>query len=75
MFKAVIEMRKKKELDPMIEVLNQISSVEGNCSESNEFCRVVKDLKHFSTKAESALQNVTTAENNWLFGTFMKLMK
>ncbi len=75
MFKAVIEMRKKKELDPMIKVLSQISTVEPNCEESKEFCRVIKELTHFSKKAESALINVTNTENNWLFGTFMKLMK
>lgn len=75
MFKAVIEMRKKKELDPMLKVLQEISTVEGSCNESDEFCRVVRDLTHFSTKVESALNNVTSSESNWLFGTFMKLMK
>lgn len=75
MFKAVIAMRKKKELDPMIKILNEISTVEASCAESQEFCRVVKDLKHFSEKAESALNNVTGAESNWVFGTFMKMMR
>jgi len=75
MFKSVIEMRKKKELDPMVQVLNDISKVEAGCPESEEFCRVVRDLQHFSSKAESALNNVTSSESNWLFGTFMKLMR
>jgi len=75
MFKAVIQMRKRKELDPMIKVLTEISTVKGGCKESEEFCRMVKDLKHFSKKAESALNNVIASEGNWLFGTFMKMMK
>lgn len=75
MFKSVIDMRKKKELDPMIQILEEISEVKADCSESEEFCRVVRDLSHFSKKAESALNNVSGAESNWLFGTFIKLMK
>lgn len=75
MFKSVVEMRKRKELDPMIKVLTDLSAVQPDCSESEEFCRVVRDLSHFSKKAESALNNVSGAENNWLFGTFIKLMK
>jgi len=75
MFKAVIEMRKKKELDPMLKVLGELSIVEAECKDSQEFCRVVRDLTHFSKKADAALNNVTAAESNWLFGTFMKMMK
>jgi len=75
MFRAVIEMRKKKELDPMIKVLQDISSVQAGCPESEEFCRVVRELTHFSKKAECALSNISGADSNWVFGTFMKLMK
>jgi len=75
MFKSVISMRKKKELDPMLKVLDEISEVQPNCKDSEEFCKVVKDLQQFSKKAESALSNVTASEKNWLFGSFLKLMR
>jgi len=75
MFKSVIAMRKKKELDPMLRVLDEISAVQPECEESEEFCRMVKDLTQFSHKADSALNNVVSTEHNWLFGGIMKLMR
>lgn len=75
MFKSVIEMRRRKELDPMIKILNEISDVKPRCEDSEEFCKVVRELKHFTKKAESALENITGSERNWLFGSVMKFMK
>ena len=37
--KQIILQRKRKELDPMIKLLNDISDVECQCKESEEFCR------------------------------------
>lgn len=75
MFQSVIQMRKRKELDPMLKVLDQISTVEPKCDDSKEFLRVVNELNHFSKKAESALSTMVTAEDSWLFGSFMKQMR
>ena len=75
MFRAVVAMRKKKELDPMLKILDEISSVQPKCEDSEEFCRVVKDLSQFSKKAESTLNNITATEKNWLFGSFFKMMR
>ncbi len=73
--KKIIIQRKKKELEPMLKVLNEITGVEGNCEHSEEFCKVIKDIKMFSCKADSALETLTRADANWFVGTFLKMIK
>ncbi len=73
--KCIISQRKKKELEPLIKVLDEITEVEGLCKESNEFCKVVRDIKMFSCKADSALEKLTKADSNWFMGTFLKMIK
>lgn len=74
-FKKIVEHRKKKELDPLISLLEEISEVGPNCNESKEFCKVVKELKLFSSKADSALENVMNSKANWLIGSYFKMMR
>ena len=74
-FKKIIVQRKKKELDPMIELLESISSVNGLCHESKEFCKVVHELKLFSHKADKALVNMTSSRTNWLVDSYLKMVR
>jgi len=37
--KKIVIQRKKKELEPVLKILDEISAVEGKCSESDEFCK------------------------------------
>lgn len=73
--KKIITERKKKELEPMIKILDEISSVEGVCEESEEFCKVVGDIKLFASKADSMLDKLIKSDSNWLIGTFLKMVK
>ncbi len=74
MMKQIILHRKRRELDPMLKVLNEISEVEGNCEESEEFCRIVKDLRNFSQKADTTLENICASKSNWLVQAMMRTM-
>ena len=72
---CIIKQRKKKELDPMISVLDEISSVQPLCDDSDEFCKVVKQLQVYSKKIDNALDNLAGSENNWLMQGFMRMMR
>lgn len=74
-FKKIIIERKKKELDPLVELLENISSVNGICNESKEFCKVVNELKLFSNKADKALVNMTSSRTNWLVDSYLKMVR
>jgi DNA-binding transcriptional regulator GbsR (MarR family) len=73
--KNIIIQRKKKELEPMLRVLDELSSVEGQGEEAVEFSKIVKDIKLFSTKADSTLDSLTKADSNWFMSTFMKMIR
>lgn len=73
--KNIIMQRKKKELEPMVKVLEEISEVEGEDADAQEFRKVVKDIQLFSHKADSVLDTLIGAESNWLMSTFLNLIK
>lgn len=73
--KQIIIQRKKKELDPMLKILDEVTKVEKKDKESEEFLRVVDDIKLFSHKANSTLDKLVNTEKDWLVGTFLKLIK
>jgi len=73
--KCIIIQRKKKELEPMLRVLDEISSIEDNTEEAEEFETVIKDIKLFSNKADSTLEKLVNADSNWFVSTFMNMIK
>ena len=73
--RQVIIQRKKRELEPVIKVLDDISQVKGVCDHSEEFCKIIKDIKLFSSKADSALDTLSKSEATWFVGTFMKMIR
>jgi DNA-binding transcriptional regulator GbsR (MarR family) len=73
--KNIIIQRKKKELEPMLRVLDELSDVDAEDEESEEFNKVIKDIKLFSNKADSTLDSLIKSDSNWFMGTFMKMIK
>jgi DNA-binding transcriptional regulator GbsR (MarR family) len=73
--KNIIIQRKKRELEPMLRVLDEISSVEEVDQESKEFVEIIREIKLFSSKADSTLDTLVKSDSNWFVGTFMKMIK
>ncbi len=73
--KQIILNRRKKELEPMLKVLDQISGVEETCEEATAFNKAIADIKMFSSKADATLEMLIKAESNWLAGAFLKMIK
>lgn len=72
--RKIIIQRKKKELEPVIRVLNDISNIEQNSPEAQEFARVIEDINLFAQKADSTLEVLVKSDQNWFVGTFLKNM-
>ena len=73
--RQIIINRKKKELDPMLKVLEEINNVDESTPQGEALARTVRDLKLFSSKADSTLDMLVKADSNWFVGTFMKMIK
>lgn len=74
-FKQIVKHRKKKELEPLMELVNICSDIEPKCEESKGFCDTLSEIKTFSLKADSALENLIRLDKHWMAGPLMKMFK
>ncbi|NNV56829.1 GbsR/MarR family transcriptional regulator [Limnovirga soli] len=74
---CIMYQRKKRELDPMIKVLNQLSDVEGDKrnAEIKAFTETIESIKKFAAQAEKTMDVMIKAEENWFWSSFIKLLK
>jgi DNA-binding transcriptional regulator GbsR (MarR family) len=75
--KQVAKERKKRELEPIIKVLEQISEVDGEKKDKNvkAFVDMIDDIKRMATNADKTLDGMIKVEENWFFGRLLKLFK
>lgn len=73
--KKIIQQRKKKELEPLTKALDELSEVEAEDQQSAEFVKVMNEIKLFSSKTDTLLDRISNSDGNWLFGTFLGLIK
>jgi DNA-binding transcriptional regulator GbsR (MarR family) len=73
--KRIIIQRKKKELEPILRILNEVSDVDETNQDAEEFIKIIKELEAYSTKVDNTLDTLIKADSNWFVGTFMKMIK
>lgn len=71
-FINVIEQRKKRELEPMIGVLQEFTRIEDTDPRAEEFLRVVDEIRLFSERADKTLTQVTQGKAAHFFRRFIK---
>lgn len=75
--KLIVKERKKRELDPMLKLLDQLEEVEGDKRDKNvkSFVDTVSGIKKLGKQADKTLDAMIRAEENWFVGGLMKLLK
>lgn len=75
--KQIVKERKKRELDPMLKVLDQLSEVEGDKKdkEVKAFTDTMNNLKKFGQQADKTLDMVIRSDESWFLNSLMKLFK
>jgi len=73
----IIKERKKRELDPMMKLLDQLEHVEGDKKDKNvkQFVDTVNGIKRFGLQADRMLDIMVKADENWFVGSLVKLFK
>ncbi len=77
-FRQVVKERRKRELEPMLKVLESLREIEaaaGRKAEEKAFTESVEGIYKFATKADKTLDKMIRADENWFLGTVMKLVK
>ncbi len=65
-FKIIVTERKKRELDPLLALLEEVKCVKADCPESSEFCKMTKELHRFAKRADHALNTITGSKTDWI---------
>jgi DNA-binding transcriptional regulator GbsR (MarR family) len=75
--RQVAKERKKRELEPILKVLDQISQVEGDKKDKKvkAFTEAVTGIKRMAGNADKTIDAMLKAEESWFFGGIMKLFK
>ena len=75
--KLIVKERKKRELEPMLQLLDKLEEVEGDKRDKNvrTFVDTVSSIKKLGRQADKTLDMMIRAEESWFLGTMMKFFK
>jgi DNA-binding transcriptional regulator GbsR (MarR family) len=75
--KQIVKERKKRELEPMLKLLNQLEEVEGDKKDRQikAFVDTVSSIKRLGNQADRTLDAMIRAEEGWFLGNLIKLFK
>jgi len=75
--KQIVKERKKRELEPMLKLLDQLEEVEGDKRDKNikAFVDTVTGIKKLGKQADKTLDAMIKAEESWFVGNLVKLFK
>ena len=76
-FKQVIKERRKREIEPIFNVLGEVSNIKGNAKdkEVKAFLDAIGGINSFATKTDKTLETLIKADENWFVSSVMKLVK
>ena len=75
--KMIVKERKKRELEPMLKLLDQLEEVEGDKKDKHvkAFVDTVSAIKKLGKQADKTLDAMIRAEENWFVSNLVKLFK
>ncbi len=75
--RQVLIERKKRELEPILKVLDDVGTVEGdrNDPQIRAFIDTVAQIREFAHKTNNALEQVTRSEGGWFWTMLSKIFK
>ena len=75
--RQVAKERRKRELDPVLKVLDELSNVKGeeNDPEYTTFKKSVADINKLAKNVDKTLDTMLKAEESWFWGSIFKMFK
>lgn len=73
----IIRERRRRELDPMLAVLDGLKDIEGDKKDKDikAFTDTVGQIQKFAGQADKTLEGLIKADEHWFTGTLLKLFK
>jgi DNA-binding transcriptional regulator GbsR (MarR family) len=75
--KQIVKERKKRELEPMLQLLDKLEGVEGDKKDKHVklFVDTVGSIKKLGRQADKTLDMMIKAEESWFISSMMKIFK
>ncbi|WP_316735335.1 GbsR/MarR family transcriptional regulator [Pedobacter aquatilis] len=75
--RQVAKERKKRELEPVLKVLSELSAVTGDEKDPEyaTFKKSVTDINKLANNADKTIETMLKAEENWFWGSILKVFK
>jgi len=73
----IIKERKKRELDPMLKLLEQLEKIDGDKKDkdSKQFIETVNGIRKFGNQADKLLEVMIKADETWIGSSLLKIFK
>jgi len=75
--RQVAKERRKRELDPVIKILDELTKVKGDSKDPKfrTFNKSVTDINQLAKNVDKTLDTMLKAEENWFWGSIFKIFK
>lgn len=75
--RQVAKERRKRELDPVLKILDELSKVQGdkNDQEYKTFNQSITDINKLAKNVDKTLETMLKAEESWFWGSILKIFK
>jgi len=74
--KRIVRERKRREIEPLMQHLEQLKNIEGeNSPEKKEFTKTIEDISGLVAKLDNATNKLIKADENIFFGMILKMFK
>ena len=75
--RRVAKERRKRELDPIIKILDELTKVEGDKKDTayQTFNKSVTDINKLAKNVDKTLETMLKADESWFWGSILKIFK
>jgi DNA-binding transcriptional regulator GbsR (MarR family) len=73
--KQIVKIRREREVQPVINLLNSLQVVDEKTEESEQFKKQMKEFADFTEQSDALVGKLVEADQNWFGKVLMKLMK
>jgi DNA-binding transcriptional regulator GbsR (MarR family) len=73
----IIKERKRREVEPILNALNQLKDVEGDKNDKDVklFLETMSDIQKFANQASKGVDGLVKMDEHWFSGTLLKLFR
>ena len=71
----IAEQRKKKEIEPLVKIMDRLKDAKGTGPEVEEFNRMTKEIADFSKKMDGILDKFIRADQHWFTRSVKNVLK